>query len=232
MPRAKRTPIEVESIKDQILREALDLMNAHGFEGFSMRKLGKRLGVSAKTIYNYYKNKDELYLGILTNGFARLYERFLSAYEREAHPMDRIESMGREYLLFGIEHSNLYNLMFTWHVPKFKHYVGTPLEPTAQVELETALKLAELFMRAIQEASPKGSPVTDDEARFHMIWMWSQLHGFVAGFNNTLLEYMHEDPASLKEPMLRHTIDRFKHEITRPRKAGNLVVLNKNPSSD
>ncbi|MCU0599253.1 MAG: TetR/AcrR family transcriptional regulator [Desulfobacterales bacterium] len=221
MPRAKRSSTEVDSIKDQILREALDLMNKHGFEGFSMRKLGERLGVSAKTIYNYYSNKDELYLVILTNGFQQLYDRFDFAYKKHSVPFDRLEKMGQEYMNFGIEHAHLYNLMFTWHVPKFKDYIGTSLEPVAQVELETALNVSALFIKAIKEAVPEGYPITDDEARFHMIWMWSQMHGFIAGFNNTLLDYMHENPSTLKERIFRHTFNQFKHEIMKRQKAGN-----------
>ncbi len=213
MPRAKRSFAEVESVKDQILQEALRLMNQHGFEGFSMRKLAKNLGVSAKTIYNYFKNKDDLYLAILTNGFVKLHERFEHANMQGRTAMDRLEKMGREYLKFGIEHAHLYNLMFTWHVPKFKDYIGTPLEPTARRELEAALKVSELFVKTIQDASPKESPLADDEARFHMIWMWSQMHGFIAGLNNTLLEYIHEKPNLLKEKLLMHTIDRFKSDI-------------------
>lgn len=66
MLRPKKTFHEIETIKQKILEQALYLMSCHGFDGFSMRKLGSRLGVSAKTIYNYYQNKDELYLAILT----------------------------------------------------------------------------------------------------------------------------------------------------------------------
>ena len=79
--------------------------------------------------------------------------------------------------------------MFTWHVPKFKDYVGTPMEPVAQFELETALKVSEIFIRAIIEASGEASgneKMSEDTARFHMIWMWSQMHGFIAGINNPL----------------------------------------------
>jgi AcrR family transcriptional regulator len=231
MPRAKRSQKEVESIKDQILQEALELMNKYGFEGFSMRKLGERLGVSAKTIYNYYNNKDELYLVILTNGFSQLHDRFESAYKERSSPMERLEAMGREYLFFGLEHANIYNLMFTWHVPKFKDYIGTPLEATAQFELETALKVSEIFIKAIKETSPEGAPFNDEEARFHMIWMWSQMHGFVAGFNNTLLDYMHENPLTLKDQILKHTFSQFKYELNKRQKSGTMVSLNKQPSS-
>ena len=112
-----------------------------------------------------------------------------------------------------MEHANIYNLMFTWHVPKFKDYVGTPMEPAAKIELETALRVSELFMRAIQATAQNEAPMPDKDARFHMIRMWSQMHGFVAGINNTLLDYMHEDPKILKEQLLECVMAHFRHDI-------------------
>jgi AcrR family transcriptional regulator len=208
MPRPKRSFAQIETIKEQILEEALKLMNRHGFDGFSMRKLGSRLGVSAKTIYNYYQNKDELYLVILTRGFEELYNRFNTAYSSHQTPMKRLKAMGSEYMIFGLERSNIYNLMFTWHVPKFKDYVGTPMEAVAEFELESALKESEIFIQAIIETSDS-KDMSEDTARFHMIWMWSQMHGFVAGINNTLLDYMHGSPISLKEKILDQIFDQF-----------------------
>jgi len=217
MPRPKRDPSEIESIKEQILEQALDLMSRKGFDGFSMRSLGSRLGVSAKTIYNYYQNKDDLYLAILTHGFAKLYERFQTAFSSHPDPQKRLKAMGREYLVFGLEQANLYNLMFTWHVPKFKDYVGTPMEPAARIELETALKVSALFMEAIKLTAGDVA-MDDDAARFHMIWMWSQMHGFIAGINNTLLDYMHENPLTLKEKMVDQVFDKFFEQIGGKRK--------------
>lgn len=222
MPRPKRSSDEVEAIKEQILEQALDLMARHGFDGFSMRKLGSRLGVSAKTIYNYYANKDELYLVILTRGFERLFERFENVFSSNRDPMSRLKAMGSEYLAFGLEHANIYNLMFTLHVPKFRDYIGTPMEAAAQVELETALKVSEIFIRAIVEASGEASghkEMPEETARFHMIWMWSQMHGFVAGINNTLLDYMHENPMALKDKMLDQVFDSFQNQIRREEKS-------------
>jgi len=223
MPRPKRNSDEIESIKEQILEQALDLMARQGFDGFSMRNLASRLGVSAKTIYNYYQNKDDLYLAILTHGFANLYERFQTAFSCHTDPQKRLKAMGREYLVFGLEQANLYNLMFTWHVPKFKDYEGTPMEPAARIELETALKVSEILMEAIKLAAGDGA-MDDDAARFHMIWMWSQMHGFVAGINNTLLDYMHENPLALKEKMLDQVFDRFQYQARNEKSEKKLKV--------
>jgi len=212
MPRPKRSFAEIGAIKKQILEEALRLMNHHGFDGFSMRKLGSRLGVSAKTIYNYYQNKDELYLSILTRGFEQLLDRVSNAFLIHTSPTERLKAMGGQYLTFGLEHANIYNLMFTWHVPKFKDYIGTPMEPAARFELETALKVSDIFIQAIKQSSDDNT-MSDDTARFHMIWMWSQMHGFVAGINNTLLDYMHKNPMALKDKILDQIFDQFRFQV-------------------
>lgn len=46
--------------RDEIVRAAVELLDAEGLEGLSMRKLGARLGTGATSIYWYVANKDEL----------------------------------------------------------------------------------------------------------------------------------------------------------------------------
>jgi AcrR family transcriptional regulator len=72
MPKLQRSPKEIEAVREDILEHALDMIVRGGFNRFSMRKLAARLGIAAKTIYNYYRNQDELYLCILTKGFEQL----------------------------------------------------------------------------------------------------------------------------------------------------------------
>jgi AcrR family transcriptional regulator len=62
MPKAPRKPEEVEAERQRILAEALSIIAESGYEGLTMRRLGQRLGVAAKTIYNYFESKDEVYL--------------------------------------------------------------------------------------------------------------------------------------------------------------------------
>ncbi|WP_157253388.1 TetR/AcrR family transcriptional regulator C-terminal domain-containing protein [Nonomuraea typhae] len=46
--------------REQIVRAALELLDAEGTDGLSMRKLGAKLGAGATSIYWYVANKDEL----------------------------------------------------------------------------------------------------------------------------------------------------------------------------
>ncbi|MFD4456701.1 TetR/AcrR family transcriptional regulator [Nocardia sp. NPDC058480] len=46
--------------RDQIVAEAIALLDAEGFDALSMRKLGARLGAGATSLYTHVANKDEL----------------------------------------------------------------------------------------------------------------------------------------------------------------------------
>ena len=213
MPRTPRKPEEIEAFRDEIMNRALDLIVRDGYNGFSMRKLASPLGITAKTIYNYFKNKDDIYLRLLTKGFEQLYTNFESATADCKDPLKRLAAAIRAYVHFGLENSNMYNLMFTWHVPKFNDYVGTPMEKLAQQELTTALRCADLFRDLIRSCVESSPPPDEDTISCELIQIWVQMHGYVAGINNTLLDYLHESPISLKEHVISRIINNAKRNI-------------------
>ena len=93
-----RSPEEIEAVREDIMTQALDLIISEGYDGFTMRKLGTRFGVAAKTIYNYFHNQDELYLCILTKGFEQLLERFETAIRPHNDPMAQLSALIRAYI--------------------------------------------------------------------------------------------------------------------------------------
>lgn len=65
--------------KEQIIEEALQLLNESGLEGVTLRKLAKRLGVQAPALYWHFNNKaalvNEMAEAILRTEFADLQPR-------------------------------------------------------------------------------------------------------------------------------------------------------------
>jgi len=53
MPKNRRSSEEINAIRENIMNHALELIILEGYDDFSMRKLGARLNIAAKTIYNY-----------------------------------------------------------------------------------------------------------------------------------------------------------------------------------
>ncbi|MEU1312428.1 TetR/AcrR family transcriptional regulator [Streptomyces cinnamoneus] len=56
--------------REQIVAEAIRLLDAEGIEGLSMRKLGTRLGAGAASLYRHVAGKDELIELVLNEVFA------------------------------------------------------------------------------------------------------------------------------------------------------------------
>jgi AcrR family transcriptional regulator len=214
MPRVQRTQEEFDAIKENILQQAVQLMNQIGYQDFSMRMLAREIKVSSPTLYSYFQSKDNLYLCILTEGFARLYEIMLTVYEGSEDPIERLAAIAGAFTDFGLSSTNFYNLMYTWHVPKYNDYVGTSLEPVARLELETALQVANLSLRCITECAGPGYTLHEKDARFILVYIWSTLHGYIAGINNTLLSYLHENPGSVKAGLQTLLLETVVREIS------------------
>jgi len=45
-----------------------------------------------------------------------------------------------------------------------------------------------------------------------MVRIWSQMHGFIAGYNNTFLDYMHGNPVELKDRIAGSIAGSFQRE--------------------
>src|SRR5690242_2317187 len=51
--------------RDRILEAALELVDEHGLDALTMRKLGRELGFEAMSLYNYVASKEDVIDGML-----------------------------------------------------------------------------------------------------------------------------------------------------------------------
>ena len=184
MPKPPATPAEIEATREKIIRETICLINEAGFTGFSMRKLGTRLGVAAKTIYNYFSDKDELYLNVLSKGFSRLYRQMAAAIEQNCSPEDRLLAMARAYVAFGLDNPHYYNVLFNLDLPRFQDYIGTRNQVLADAQNKEALEVARLVREAIGPMIPDTCPDGAAKADVLLMQLWSSLHGMIS-LNNS-----------------------------------------------
>ncbi len=66
------TPRERPLTRDDVLSAALALVDQHGHEALSMRKLGTALGVEAMSLYHHFPNKDAILDGIVERVFSEM----------------------------------------------------------------------------------------------------------------------------------------------------------------
>ncbi len=207
MSRNTRNTEEIEKIKKKILDAALAILFEEGFDDLSMRKLARKLGMTAPNIYNYYSGKDELYLTIQTRGFERIARRFEQIISDHPLAGDRLSAMVDAYLDFGMSNPDYYSVMFSRNTPKYTDYIGTRLEPIAFLEKHAALKVADIVTSVIQEIAGENNRIRKEDAAYHTIQIWTGLHGVVSLYYSRVLQELDEDVLKI--------INRLKKDIIR-----------------
>jgi AcrR family transcriptional regulator len=75
-------------MKEEILQAALEQFLKHGIRKMSIPKLIAVLGISSKTVYKYYKNKEELLEAVLNLHYDNLYQQLKDlSSEQKAVPL-------------------------------------------------------------------------------------------------------------------------------------------------
>jgi AcrR family transcriptional regulator len=95
-----------------ILRVTADLIEEKGPDALTMREVAERLGYSATTIYLYYKNKGELLEAAIDREFERFADSQALAGRNASSGLEALRARSREYVIWGIEHPNVYRAMF------------------------------------------------------------------------------------------------------------------------
>ncbi|WP_219224247.1 TetR/AcrR family transcriptional regulator [Pedobacter antarcticus] len=99
-----------------IIKSATKLFLEQGYEKTSIRSIADDIEYSPATIYLYFKEKDEIFYEIHEQGFRLLNKVFIDQ-GHIADPFERLVSLGRLYLAFGLENPDYYDLMFIMRAP-------------------------------------------------------------------------------------------------------------------
>lgn len=97
--------------RDKILSCACELYLNEGFDGFSMRKLARQVGVTAPALYRHYQSREH----VLTDLMREAYRAFSAVLYRALEgrtPPERLRRAGGGYLDFALDEGRWYNLLF------------------------------------------------------------------------------------------------------------------------
>lgn len=104
-PRKTRKPLS----RQHIVEVALELIDAHGLEVLSMRRLGAALGVEAMAIYHHFANKGEVLDGVLE----RMLEELDFPAMEALPPMERLRQFVRSHRQMALRHPHAFILIPT-----------------------------------------------------------------------------------------------------------------------
>lgn len=204
MPPRTKTQEEIEQIRRKILDSALNITVQKGYDALSMRKIASYIGMSATNIYNYFHNKDEVYLAILTEGYELIYQETNEGLSLKQNAKERLEHVIKAYVNFGLKKAYYYEIMFSSHMPKYLDYVGLPHEQIAYNKKVTAIKWFECFKKCVAECMPEHFENRDP--MIVSLRIIGQLHGVLNLYHNKVLVEVYDNPLDVIDETVKYVM--------------------------
>lgn len=101
-----------DNVRQSIIDAASELFVAEGYSNVSMRKIARKIGYTPTTIYLYFKDKADLLNQICEGTFAQLTRNLIAIGKLSVSPLERLRLGLLEYIQFGLQHPNHYEIVF------------------------------------------------------------------------------------------------------------------------
>ncbi|WP_100401924.1 TetR/AcrR family transcriptional regulator [Bacillus sp. FJAT-42315] len=168
---------ESSEIKKEIIDAARQLFLEEGYQHVSMRKIASKIGYTPTTIYIYFKNKEEILLHLLEEGYSLFYHELKIAYDHSFDQSHEIKlfNMCEAYIYFGLKQPDYYNIIFTKNLETNTSRIENSNRFNGFLLLNTVVKgfiQENTFIENSQELVPSDMNVS------HTIW--ASLHGLTS----------------------------------------------------
>jgi AcrR family transcriptional regulator len=164
-----RKAVAQELSRERILEEARGLFATHGYRALTMRSIAKSMGYSHGALYYHFKEKAELFYALIRDDFSTLLHKQRELMREHPQPtIALLQKMMLEFIRFGLDNSNHYEIMFMINDAEILSYSRT----------EQAQCL-DLFSGVVREVVANRGVGPDK----HFTTPWSlfmSLHGFIS----------------------------------------------------
>ncbi len=168
-----RTSYHHGDLKKALVREARKLLSEDGYDKFSLRKLAKRVGVSAMAPYRHFKTKEKLFGAIVDDAFEQFALALEESVPREAPLMDQMIHMCVGYVRFFVDNPDILKVLFM----EVRNRNATMMSQDTTKDLSERLRNQKSFhmysslARRVRHLLPG---FTDDEV---ILAIWARAHG-------------------------------------------------------
>ncbi len=157
-----RPIVHDETLRRTLLDTAAFLIARDGAATVSLRTIAATAGTSTTAVYSLFGGKAGLFTAVLDDGFASF-----AASQQEAAAAG-LESLGRAYRTWALEHPILYGLMFGGSLAG-----QVPCQPTPGAAEPSIAPLIDAVAAALPGAA-------DEEIASMVGVVWGQVHGLVS----------------------------------------------------
>ena len=156
--------------REEILAAAVELYLRDGLDGFSMRKLARRVGVTAPALYRHYDGKEHVLADVVRESHRAFMSYIYRAIEAPT-PLERFSGAGEGYLDFALEHPRWHSILYFG-----PEQLGMDEMP-ADIEAMSAAR-HQFWIDRVRECMDAGILREGDPTQTALT-MWAHAHGLV-----------------------------------------------------
>lgn len=189
---ARRTGLSREEIRVNALEAGRNVIIKEGIRKLSMRQIAKDIGYTVGTLYNVFKNQDDLLLQINGETLDKMHAYLIDNLKPELRGRDMLLSIARSYYTFARDNYHLWATLFEYSLTEEQEFPVWYLQKIAEL-----INLAERAMDAV---------VTSQEVPLAARTLWASVHGICAlGLSKRLQITSSGDP----EALIQDLVDRY-----------------------
>lgn len=185
MPKRPFTPSEVQIQQEKIMDCASQIMAEVGYHQLSMRRLAKLLNMTASNIYNYFINKEMLFLRTRRRGFELLSKCSHTAVMDDSVIYSLYE-MSEKLISFAQTQPGYYQMIF--QPPQLSTSYSLSVDMKLVVEVESIAESWQNHLMTVLAQNIVGlreASMSDKESI--LIAYFSGLHGLIDSFRHRAL---------------------------------------------
>lgn len=178
----ERKEREREARRTQILNAAQKVFEAQGLGQASMDEIAKEAELAKGTIYLYYKNKDELFIGLILRGFEHLYDMILAETSVLSRGIEKIAGVGNAYRRFSTEDRFLFSLMNVSEPPAKANISQELIDDLSHL----SERIWKMFFGFTDEAKAEGDVRQDINGFTLVLTLWLSATGILRMYNKCI----------------------------------------------
>lgn len=208
----ERRERERQRRRKEILRAAQKEFFKNGFSGASMEKIAARCQLAKGTLYLYFKNKEDLYVSLIEDGFKIISAMMKAEIGASQGIEEKLVAMARTYYRFSIEHNEYFSIFHSLNAGDM-HNIH---EKVDQAKMERLKRMEhrdfEHSVALLKQGIQSGLFRKDLDPYYSMRIIWASISGAMMHCKQSE-EYDflgHIDQEKLAEDIVRSLIVSFK----------------------
>jgi AcrR family transcriptional regulator len=180
----ERKEREKEARRNQILDAAESVFAAKGIASATMDDIAREAELAKGTIYLYYKNKDELQVGLILRSFEMMNEAFIAGADTASLAIEKLKAVGSAYWKFSEMHPLHFSMMCNSDLPQ-RRMISDELFTELS---ERSSDVWRFLVSLVEEAKKEGTIKKEIDSFSLSMFLWMMCMSIMRLYQRTKLD--------------------------------------------